>query len=78
MTGMVTVAVAGTVDEAEDIRAVLSSAGIDAQLEGAGTDVADTGEAGPCRVLVADAHAEMALQTLAEADEDDGEAGEGP
>jgi hypothetical protein len=33
---------------------------------------------GPCRVLVADAHAEMALQTLAEADEDDGEADEAP
>jgi hypothetical protein len=78
MTGKVTVAVAGTVDEAEDIRAVLSGAGIEAELEGAETDVSGTGELGPCRVLVADAHAEMALQTLAEADEDDGEAGEGP
>jgi hypothetical protein len=76
MTGMVTVAVAGTIDEAEDIRAVLSGAGIEAEVEGAETDVAAAGEAGPCRVLVADAHAEIALQTLAEADEDDGEADE--
>ena len=78
MTGMVTVAVAGTIDEAEDIRAVLSGAGIEAEVEGAETDVAAAGEAGPCRVLVADAHAEFALQTLAEADEDDGEADEAP
>jgi hypothetical protein len=75
---MVTVAVAGTIDEAEDIRAVLSGVGIDAELESAETDAAAVGEAGPCRVLVADAHAEIALEALAEADEDEGEVADTP
>ena len=38
MTGMVTVAVAGDVAEAQEIRSVLERAGIDTELEGAETE----------------------------------------
>jgi hypothetical protein len=65
---MVTVAVAGDVAEAQEIRGVLEAAGIDAELEGAETEAAGLPHDGPCRVLVRDLHAEAALEALADAD----------
>ena len=71
MSGLVTVAVAGDVAEADGIRGVLERAGIVAQLEGAESEVAGMPHDGPCRVLVPDSVAEAALEALAEADEED-------
>jgi hypothetical protein len=68
MSGMITVAVAGDVAEAQEIRGVLERAGIDAELENAETEAASAPLDGPCRVLVRDLHAEAALEALAEAD----------
>jgi hypothetical protein len=65
---MVTVAVAGDITEADEIRSVLQRAGISAELEGAESEVAGAPLDGPCRVLVRDAHAEAALDALTQAD----------
>ena len=73
MSGMVTVAVAGDVAEAQDIRGILARAGIDAQLEHAETEAGAAPLDGPCRVLVGELQREAALEALADADEDEDE-----
>ncbi len=73
MSGMVTVAVAGDVAEADEIRGVLQRAGIEAELEGVESEVSGMPHDGPCRVLVRDAHAEAALDALADADAEEDE-----
>ncbi len=69
----VTVAVASDISEADEIQARLAEAGITSNLERAeGAEPGPVAD-GPCRVLVAAAHAEDALDVLASADEDDEE-----
>ena len=71
MTGMVTVAVAGDVMEAEEIQGVLAGAGIHSSREAAEGEVpgAATLGDGPCRILVAQDAYESALSALEESDE---------
>jgi ribonuclease Z len=71
MSGLVTVAVAGDVVEADEIRGVLERAGIEVRLEGAENEAAAVPLDGPCRVLVPDALQQAALDALAEADEEE-------
>jgi hypothetical protein len=52
MTELVQVAVAGTVSEAEELQALLSSAGIAATLEGAVAEHPDAHGDAPVRLLV--------------------------
>ena len=71
MTGMVTVAVAGDVMEAEEIQGVLAGAGIQSAREAAEGEVpgAATLGDGPCRILVPQDVYESALSALEESDE---------
>jgi hypothetical protein len=50
--GLVTIAVAGDLAEADLILRTLASAGISAQLEGAESELGAAPHDGPCRVLV--------------------------
>jgi hypothetical protein len=69
MSGLVTVAVAGDVSEAHEIRGVLQRAGIDSQLEGAEDELVGTPVDGPCHILVAAPLLDAARDALADADE---------
>ena len=71
MTELVQVAVAGSVDEAEELQALLTRAGIDATLEGAVEEHPEHGDV-PLRLLVSadelDA-ARDAIEALTEPDD---------
>jgi type III secretory pathway lipoprotein EscJ len=64
MTSMVQAAVAGSIDEAEEIKALLSEAGIDAQIEAAVVHDPQGTEDMPQRVLVPEADLESALEAI--------------
>jgi hypothetical protein len=69
---MVQVAVAGTVAEAEELRTILTSAGIDSDLEPAVEHHPSATEDAPTRVLVPEASLEAAqdaIEALTEPDE---------
>jgi hypothetical protein len=64
MTSWVQAAVAGSIDEAEELKALLASAGIEAQVETAVVhDPAGTEDV-PQRVLVPEANLEAALEAI--------------
>jgi NADPH-dependent 2,4-dienoyl-CoA reductase/sulfur reductase-like enzyme len=63
MTRLVQVAVAGGVTEAEEIREMLRSAGIDSRLETAVEDVTPKDDA-PQKVLVAESELDAALEAI--------------
>ena len=72
MTGLVQVAVAGDVTEAEQLQGLLSSAGIDSQLEMAVEHDPGALDDPPLKVLVAEADvddARDAIEALSEPDE---------
>ena len=73
MSGLVTVAVAGDVSEATEIRSVLERAGIESQLEGAEDELAGTPVDGPCHILVEAPLLDAARDALADADEEEEE-----
>jgi type III secretory pathway lipoprotein EscJ len=64
MTSMVQAAVAGSIDEAEEMKALLAEAGIEAQIETAVVhDPAGTEDV-PQRVLVPESDLETALEAI--------------
>jgi hypothetical protein len=69
MSTLVTVAVAADATEAGEIQEVLSSVGIEAQLEAAAPEAVGAVN-GPCRVLVPEPMIDVARDALAEAAED--------
>jgi hypothetical protein len=72
MTALVQVAVAGSVDEAEELQSLLTRAGIDATLEGAVDAHPDQHGDVPVRLLVAPADldaARDAIEALTEPDD---------
>ena len=73
MSGLVTVAVAGDVSEATEIRSVLERAGIESQLEGAEDELVGTPVDGPCHILVEAPLLDAARDALADADEEEEE-----
>lgn len=64
MTRMVQIAVAGTVDEAEEIRTLLTAAGIDSQLEPAVEHHPTETEDAPQKVLVPESEVEAAQDAI--------------
>jgi hypothetical protein len=64
MSGMVQVAVAGDVTEAEELQAMLSDAGIMSQLEPALEHHPTEIEDGPQKVLVPESSLEAALEAI--------------
>lgn len=72
MTNMVQIAVAGTVDEAEELRTLLASAGIDSALEPAVEHHPSATDDTPTKVLVPETDVEAAqdaIEALTEPDE---------
>jgi len=64
MTELVQVAVAGTIDEAEELQALLTEAGIEATLEGAVQEHPDEHGNLPVRLLVAAEELEAARDAI--------------
>lgn len=64
MTDMVQIAVAGTVGEAEELRTILATAGIDSVLEAAVEHHPREIEDSPQKVLVAESDAEAAQEAI--------------
>lgn len=64
MTRMVQIAVAGTVDEAEELRTLLSAAGIDSELEPAVEHHPTETEDAPQKVLVPESEVEAAQEAI--------------
>ena len=64
MTRMVQIAVAGTVDEAEELRTLLSAAGIDSELEPAVEHHPSATEDAPQKVLVPESEVEAAQEAI--------------
>ena len=64
MTSMVQAAVAGSIDEAEEIKALLAEAGIDAQVEAAVVHDPEGTADMPQRVLVPEEDLESALEAI--------------
>lgn len=64
MADLVQIAVAGTVDEAEELRTILTTAGIDSVLEPAVEHHPREVEDAPQKVLVAEADAEAAQEAI--------------
>jgi hypothetical protein len=71
VTGLVTIAVAGDIAEAQEVRGVLDRAGITATLEGAEGAIGGAPGDGPCRILVEAPLVDRARDALSDADEDD-------
>jgi len=71
VTGLVTIAVAGDIAEAQEVCGVLDRAGITTTLEGAEGNSGAVPSDGPCRILVEAPFLDRARDALAEADEDD-------
>lgn len=67
----VTIAVAADITEADEIRRLLSEAGIPSDLEAAEVDAVMPAGDGPCRVLVDAGAVESAIDALSTADRDD-------
>lgn len=61
---MVQIAVAGTVDEAEELRTLLSAAGIDSELEPAVDHHPSETEDAPQKVLVPESEVEAAQEAI--------------
>ena len=64
MTRMVQIAVAGTVDEAEELRTLLTAAGIDSELEPAVDHHPTETEDAPQKVLVPESEVEAAQEAI--------------
>ena len=64
MTELVQIAVAGTVDEAEELRTILTTAGIDSVIEPAVEHHPRAIEDAPQKVLVAESDAEAAQEAI--------------
>ena len=64
MTSMVQAAVAGSIDEASEMKALLAAAGIDAHIEAAVVHDPQGTEDMPQRVLVPEADLESALEAI--------------
>ena len=64
MTRMVQIAVAGTVDEAEELRTLLSAAGIDSELQPAVEHHPSETEDAPQKVLVPESEVEAAQEAI--------------
>jgi len=76
MTRLVQVAVAGDVTEAEEIRGLLTSAGIDSELETAAEHDPEAHDDPPLKVLVSELEVDAArdaIETLAEDEEETAE-----
>ena len=72
---MVTIAVAADITEADEIRRLLTGAGISSELEAAESDVVAPIGDGPCRVLVEARAVESATDVLSAAYGDDADDG---